>query len=397
MNICLMTSEYPSPFSGGVQRVTNQLYEVFKNRGHQVYVISKDSPLLESSESENHHILSPLKNNKESACQFISAFFNEHQIEYVINNSHHTSIFDLLCEVEKSHQFTLLTCIHSDPDCLLKGLRDQWDSKKSFRDLGWWLTLPYQGLVYGVRYFKRKKHLKWLYRKKYKESDRIVLLSNLFIPAFKRYLPTSNGDKICAIANIIDLASQNHPVPKERIILWIGRMEMEAKRPDRMVEIWERLYRLHPDWHLYMIGDGSLRQPLINHCELKRIKNIHFIGRTNPIPYYKRASILCMTSTYEGFGLVLAEAQSYGVIPFAYDSYAAVHDIIEDGVTGHLISPFSIRKYADKLSELISNPELLSKERNNISSRKPYTYFSPAIIAEKWEAILKECSHESIG
>ena len=172
---------------------------------------------------------------------------------------------------------------------------------------------------------------------------------------------------------------------------------MEAKRPDRMVEIWERLYRLHPDWHLYMIGDGSLRQPLINHCELKRIKNIHFIGRTNPIPYYKRASILCMTSTYEGFGLVLAEAQSYGVIPFAYDSYAAVHDIIEDGVTGHLISPFSIRKYADKLSELISNPELLSKERNNISSRKPYTYFSPAIIAEKWEAILKECSHESIG
>ena len=181
-------------------------------------------------------------------------------------------------------------------------------------------------------------------------------------------------------------------MPKEKIILWIGRIEMNAKRPDRMVKIWERIYRKNPEWHLYLLGEGPLRMPLEDYCKRRDISNIHFTGQTDPVLYLKRASFLCMTSTYEGFGLVLAEAQSFGVIPIAFDSYASIHDILIDGETGYLIPPFSIRKYAALLLKLMEHPELIRRVQYHLYTQKPYMRFSPALIAEKWDAIMKESS-----
>ena len=87
------------------------------------------------------------------------------------------------------------------------------------------------------------------------------------------------------------------------------------------------------------------------------LKKVHFYGNKNPIEYYKRAKILCMTSAYEGFPLVLAEAQTFGTIPIAFNSFASITDIIKDGDNGLLIEPFNISKYASILSELMENEE----------------------------------------
>lgn len=64
--------------------------------------------------------------------------------------------------------------------------------------------------------------------------------------------------------------------------------------------------------------------------ELK-LRNVSFEGFQNPKEYYERASILLLTSEFEGFPLVLPECMSFGVIPAVYGSYSAVYDIVEDG------------------------------------------------------------------
>ena len=64
---------------------------------------------------------------------------------------------------------------------------------------------------------------------------------------------------------------------------------------------------------------------------------------------FKLATILCMTSASESFGLVLVEAMSYGVIPFAFNSFPAVTDIIQNGINGFLVEPFDIEQYAERL------------------------------------------------
>lgn len=68
-------------------------------------------------------------------------------------------------------------------------------------------------------------------------------------------------------------------------------------------------------------------------CKLN-LRNIEFKGTQPSEPYYAESSVLCMTSTYEGFPMVLIEAQQYGCVPMAFDSFEAVHDIIEDGENG---------------------------------------------------------------
>lgn len=50
-----------------------------------------------------------------------------------------------------------------------------------------------------------------------------------------------------------------------------------------------------------------------------------------------------MTSTFEGFGLVLPEAMQHGCVPMAFNSYAAVRDLVIPGETGILAPPLTRR------------------------------------------------------
>ncbi|WP_373730662.1 glycosyltransferase, partial [Bacteroides heparinolyticus] len=38
------------------------------------------------------------------------------------------------------------------------------------------------------------------------------------------------------------------------------------------------------------------------------------------------ASILCLTSDFEGWGMVLTEAMTFGAIPVVFESFASVKD-----------------------------------------------------------------------
>lgn len=56
--------------------------------------------------------------------------------------------------------------------------------------------------------------------------------------------------------------------------------------------------------------------------------------------------------------MVLTEAMTFGVVPVAFNSYAAITDIIDDGKNGLLIPPFSHRAFARKLGALMKDEEL---------------------------------------
>ena len=69
------------------------------------------------------------------------------------------------------------------------------------------------------------------------------------------------------------------------------------------------------DVKAWMLGSGELEaecRQLIESCNLS--KNVELKGfQKNPYPYISRARLLCMTSRWEGFGLVLLEANILGV------------------------------------------------------------------------------------
>ena len=95
-----------------------------------------------------------------------------------------------------------------------------------------------------------------------------------------------------------------------------------------------------------------------------------------------------MTSSSEGFGVVLIEAMQNGAVPIAFNSYLSITDIIDNTKNGILVTPMDIDEYVDKLSILIDNNDLrlqLAKE-GLIKSKK----FSIEIIGNKWLKLFDE-------
>ena len=143
-----------------------------------------------------------------------------------------------------------------------------------------------------------------------------------------------------------------------------------------------------PDWKLVIVGDGSERSNIGGYITKHHLKNVILEGyQTDVAQYYKRAKILFMTSVFEGFGLVLAEAMSYGVIPFAFNSYASLTDIIDHERNGIIIPPFEEKLYAEEFVDLISNGNRMQSLQNE--AIKKAGVFSTDNIVQQWKKLLE--------
>lgn len=122
----------------------------------------------------------------------------------------------------------------------------------------------------------------------------------------------------------------------------------------RVIDTWAKLEAKFLDWKLTIVGDGVERENVEKQVVDYGLQRVFFEGFQQPKSYYERASILLLTSEYEGFPLVLAECMSFGVIPVVYDSYSAVRDIIADGKDGIVIPYHSDGYRADEAASILS-------------------------------------------
>lgn len=133
-----------------------------------------------------------------------------------------------------------------------------------------------------------------------------------------------------------------------------------------------------------MIGDGKDFNTIVS--RYKTIPNVEFTGYSNPIQYYKRAKILMMTSVFEGWGMVLAEAMSYSVVPIAFDSFLSLRDLIDNSL--QLVKPFNIKEYINKLTILMSNEATLVQLRD-VGYKRIHKYSINAVV-DNWENLFDE-------
>lgn len=141
------------------------------------------------------------------------------------------------------------------------------------------------------------------------------------------------------------------------------------------------------------MGEGPDLVSAKNIASSLGVERISFEGRKNPETYYRKASIFCLTSSFEGFPMVLAEAQTYGVVPIAFSSYASITDIIQDGETGFLVEPFNEESYVNILSDLMKNKDKLrSISRNCVESAKKFSIES---IGNQWFDMLTTLINEN--
>ena len=227
------------------------------------------------------------------------------------------------------------------------------------------------------------------YNKAFKQIDqngmKIVLLSNHFRKDLLK-IYKFNSNNIKALPNPI-ISSQKDffykEENKENTILYVGKIITKQKRFYSLLNIWSKLQDKLPDYKLEILGGGAELSYYKEKAKKMGLQRLKFHGVKKPDEFYQKAKILCMTSTYEGFGMVLVEAMQYGCVPFAFNSFSALQDIINNNVNGFSIKPFDENEYADKIINFLSLPPT---ERQTISENaiRKSQEFNANIIGEKW-------------
>ena len=89
-----------------------------------------------------------------------------------------------------------------------------------------------------------------------------------------------------------------------------------------MLRIWKQVESKHPDWNLLMLGDGPSWKEMKELSKSLGLQRVSFSGRVQPEVYYKKSSILCVTSVHESFSLVTLEAQRAGCVPILNNAFS---------------------------------------------------------------------------
>ncbi len=227
------------------------------------------------------------------------------------------------------------------------------------------------------------------YRDMFDISDSYWLLCQGYADRLARLLGVeSDNPKIKVMPNPAD-TGRFMPLAnceKKKEVLFVGRLTYADKRVDRLLRIWAEVSKQNPDWSLHIVGDGKDRPNLEKLAGELALKNITFHGYRDPAPHYESASVLCMTSTFEGWPQVLVEAMSSGVVPIAFGCTDGVREILGDG-RGVLVEGFDEKAYAAELHRLLQDRQGLEQRRALYPAYA--AQFDCGTIAELW--------HESIS
>lgn len=249
--------------------------------------------------------------------------------------------------------------------------------------------------LYWKRYFVDKGHARDIIaertRSHYDDCDvYTVLCDDYKLETCKAFGISPEESKIRVIGNS-ELIVNEPTLKKEKIIMFCGRLEHTSKRPDRLLNIWGKIQHRLPDYRLLIVGDGDYREPMEKQIAEESLERVDMVGRqANVDPYYRKASIVCLTSQTEGWGLCLTEAQAHGCIPVAFGCTAGVKDILSpSGTNGFIVTPFDEDEYAETLLRIaaMSEEEQNVIRKSAIAKRANYT---PEVIMKKWADLFEE-------
>ncbi|EJF7692377.1 glycosyltransferase, partial [Escherichia coli] len=171
---------------------------------------------------------------------------------------------------------------------------------------------------------------------------------------------------------------------KDGFILCVGRLERQ-KAFHFAVDIFSKVAEKRQDLNLFIIGEGSLRQELEDYVSrLKVTRKVKFLGLRNDLEkYYSKASVVLLTSLYEGFPNVLVESLTLGTPVVAFDCPNGPNEIINSN-NGLLVNYKDVNDGVEKLNKA------LSQEWDYVEIAKAASIYSEEYIVNIYSDVLKQ-------
>lgn len=190
-----------------------------------------------------------------------------------------------------------------------------------------------------------------------------------------------NNKKIIAIPNPIKSLPYKTSTIENKKVIAAGRLTHQ-KNFASLIRSWNSVVNNHPDWSLEIYGDGAEYNNLLTLISnLKLEKHVFLKGHSyNILEEMANASIFTLTSTFEGFGLVIVEAMSCGLPVISYNCPCGPKDIISDGTDGFLVPLNDEQCLAEKINLLIEN-EALRKQMSKAALIKSQKFTAKEVIS----------------
>jgi len=147
---------------------------------------------------------------------------------------------------------------------------------------------------------------------------------------------------------------------EDRILLFLGDLE-PRKNPLFLLDILKDLLPAHRNVRLVFCGTGELLHVIRRSA--KDMGLAHRVVLTGAIPegqevdYYNLSEIFVFPTALEGFGFPIVEAMSCGKPVVAFRA-SAIPELVEDRVTGFLVSPLEKEQFVRRISLLLEHKEL---------------------------------------
>lgn len=385
MNIAFLFYCPIVPHIGGVQRVTDVLTKEFVKRGHNVIFICTESRNMDDAYQNYSATQIYLDSNKNEE-EFIADYckiLHTNDIDVVISQKAQKESLLLLANTPICVK--RISVVHINPYAIIgneRRIKRAIRSRRLVTNLAKYLVMLFPHIA---RQYYRLKENKF-YRRILGVSDKLVLLSPSFVELLKENIPNISNRKLVTIGNPNTFVPKHEVGTKENLIICVARLSEAPKNVRDFILVWQQLYKYNPMWKAVIVGDGPDRGLLESFAKKKGVRNLSFVGRVENVGnYYQRAKFVCMTSIYEGWGMVLTEGMSYGCVPCVYGSYGAAFDIVDDGVNGIISTPFRPKEMADRIQTLINDESRLVQMSS--SAIEKVKDFNADKVADKWDAL----------
>lgn len=185
----------------------------------------------------------------------------------------------------------------------------------------------------------------------------------------------------------VDVSKIDYSKKKGNKFLFVG-VDWHRKNGELVVNAFSLLKKSHPKAELYVVGPSTCPSSILNK------EGVHFIGNlsySELYKYYNLCDYFVMPSSFEAYGLVFAEALSFGLPCIGKNCYA-MPEFIKDGKNGYLIENEDELELFEKMESLFLNGKDIAKNVQNDKDTyvKNYSWDS---VAERIMLVLKKDGH----
>ncbi len=375
-----------SSLVGGVERVTSSLISLFDKNGIRVETVfslfdTNGGPML-FFPSHLEFVVLGTREKSDIVAKLSSALI-EREIGTLIFQGDNMTIALAILEACKKAECRGILHYHGSPYAYLRKYIYSQDIVENPINI---LKLLLSKIVYP---FKKRKLKKVIDRAK----DGLVCVSEGTAKELRTIfgLTEKQGKNILSIHNPLTF-DVTGPLgldwsKKEKVVIYVSRLERKHKNSMVVARTWIKIAQNHPEWNLWILGDGSIRSKMEAYLAKNEVTNVVFYGLVRNVEdYLERSSISLLGSDCEGLPVGMMESASYTNALVSTWSDGGITDIIEDGISGYLVPRNSSNKLAEKLEKLILDSG--KRKELALNAHRKTQLFSDKLIMDKWKKLL---------